>query len=127
MRWLLDSCFRGLGRDGLLFRLPTKPYCRSRGQEARGLLRITALTQRGCKRTYTLGQRARTLDRTVYVGPRARAGSAAFVAQYGERLSAAAVIGDASRCLRRLPALRQQAALAAQRAAQRRANAPAAP
>ena len=32
---------------------PTRPYCRSRGQEARGLLRITALTQRGCKRTYT--------------------------------------------------------------------------
>eukprot|EP00966_Prymnesium_polylepis_P122699 2836678-Prymnesium_polylepis.2 len=30
---------------------PTKPYCRSRGQEARGLLCITALTQRGCKRT----------------------------------------------------------------------------
>ena len=73
---------------------------------------------------YTLTQRARTLDRTVYVGPRARAGSAAFAAQYGERLSAAAVIGDASRCLRRLPALRQQAALAAQRAALRRANAP---
>ena len=76
---------------------------------------------------YTLTQRARTLDRTVYVGPRARAGSAAFAAHYGERLSAAAVIGDASRCLRRLPALRQQATLAAQRAALRRANAPAAP
>ena len=76
---------------------------------------------------YTLTQRARTLDRTMYVGPRARAGSAAFAAQYGERLSAAAVIGDASRCLRRLPALRQQAALAAQRAALRRANAPPAP
>jgi hypothetical protein len=30
---------------------------------------------------YTLGQRARTLDHTVYVGPRARAGSAAFAAQ----------------------------------------------
>eukprot|EP00966_Prymnesium_polylepis_P252922 5846399-Prymnesium_polylepis.1 len=57
----------------------------------------------------------------------ARAGSAAFAAQYGERLSAAAVIGDAPRCLRRLLALRQQAALAAQRAAKRRANAPVAP
>ena len=41
------------GQGWLTFRLPTKPYCRSRGQEARGLLRITALTQRGCKRTYT--------------------------------------------------------------------------
>ena len=48
-----DRCLRRTGRDGLLSRLPTKPYCRSRGQEARGLLRITALTQRGCKRTYT--------------------------------------------------------------------------
>jgi hypothetical protein len=38
----------------------------------------------------------------VYVGPRARAGSAAFAAQYGERLSAAAVVGDASRCIHRL-------------------------
>ena len=54
----VNSCFRGRGRDGSLCRLtfpppPTRPYCRSRGLEARGLLRITALTQRGCKRTYT--------------------------------------------------------------------------
>ena len=48
-------------------------------------------------------------------------------AKYGERLSAAAVVGDASRCLRRLSALRQQAALAAQRAALRRANAASVP
>jgi hypothetical protein len=53
----LDSCFRGRGRDGSLTfpPPPTRPYCRSRGLEARGLLRITALTQRGCKRTSRRG------------------------------------------------------------------------
>ena len=81
----------------------------------------------GVAHLYALSQRARTLDRTVYSGPRARAGSACFTPHYGERLSAAAVTGDARRCLRRLPGIRQQAASAAQRAALRRANSPTAP
>eukprot|EP00966_Prymnesium_polylepis_P026565 612978-Prymnesium_polylepis.1 len=41
---------------------------------------------------YALGQRARTLDPHGVCWARARAGSAAFAAHYGERLSAAAVI-----------------------------------
>ena len=48
----------------------------------------------------------RTTDRTVYESWAA----SSFVEHWAQRISAALVIADAERCLRRMPGLRQRAA-----------------
>ena len=57
----------------------------------------------------------RTIDRTLYENRSATD----FATYWAQRISAAIVLGDARRCLRRFPALRRRAADAAQRTAQR--------
>ena len=56
------------------------------------------------QRLHDLARRARTRDLTVY-----RAPGVSFTEYYGNRLSAAAAMGDARRCLRRLTGLKMDA------------------
>eukprot|EP00966_Prymnesium_polylepis_P017334 399634-Prymnesium_polylepis.1 len=56
-----------------------------RPQSSRPGAHLLDFTDGGVAHLYALSQRARTLDRTVYSGPRPRAGSACFTPHYALR------------------------------------------